>query len=70
MDAEDNTVETVENDVEELDNADNVENNVEYTEDYLSTLSKEELQNILINKNISFKKNNSVNTLISLILGE
>lgn len=41
---------------------------VEYTEEYLSTLSKEELQDICINKDIPFKKNNSVSTLINLIL--
>jgi len=67
---EDTVVEEVENIVEETSDVKTVENIVEYTEEYLSTLSKEELQNILINKDIPFKKNNSVNTLISLILGE
>ena len=61
------TVEEVETTVEETKNVETV---VEYTREYLSTLSKEELQNILIDKDISFKKNNSVNKLISLILGE
>ena len=61
-------VEEVENVSEETNNVETVENIVEYTKEYLSTLSKEELQNILIDKDIPFKKNNSVNTLISLIL--
>ena len=72
-------VDIVENNVEEVpvDVVDEVENNVEssidtdnLTRDYLETLSKAELQVICENKGISYKKNNSVNTLISLILGE
>ena len=41
---------------------------VEYTEEYLSTLSKADLQEICLNNDIPFKKNNSVSTLINLIL--
>lgn len=72
-------VDNVRTDVEEVpvDVVDEVENNVEspidtdnLTRDYLETLSKAELQVICENKGISYKKNNSVNTLISLILGE
>ena len=40
----------------------------EITEEYLQTLTKEQLQDLATEKGISFKKNNSVNTLISLIL--
>ena len=41
---------------------------VEITEEYLQTLTKEQLQDLATELGISFKKNNSVNTLISLIL--
>ena len=40
------------------------------SEEYLKTLTKEELQNIATEKGISFKKNHSTNTLISLILND
>ena len=40
------------------------------SEEYLKTLTKEELQNIATEKGISFKKNHSANTLISLILND
>lgn len=67
----------VENPVENVDNdsVENVETIVEtetttsaYTYDYLNTLSKAELKQILDGLNIPYKKNNSLSTLINLIL--
>lgn len=42
---------------------------IEYTEEYLNTLSKNELYSILDGLNITYKRNNSVSKLVSLILG-
>lgn len=53
-----------------IDDTNNIEqsNNTAYTNESLSKLTKTELQEILDSMSISYKKNNSVSTLISLIL--
>lgn len=50
------------------DNAENKNNNVEYTEEMLSSMDKEDLINLCDNFNIKYKKNNSVKTLVKLLL--
>ena len=50
------------------ENVNDVKLCVPYTEESLSVLSKEELQEILNDMGIAYKKNNSVSTLISLII--
>lgn len=77
----DDTTET-DADTDNDENIDIIDNNIEVVNDdntvqitadisnaeYLATLDKAELQKILDDMNVSYKKNNSVNTLITLIL--
>lgn len=68
-----NSVEIVEND--SVENVENIVETIEpeitpstYTYEYLNTLSKAEIKQILDGLNIPYKKNNSLSTLINLIL--
>lgn len=65
------TVENVKTEVEVTETVETVETNstkVKYTEEYLKSLTKNELYPILDELNIKYKRNNSVSKLVSLIL--
>ena len=46
-----------------------LQESISYTEEQLSNMTKEELFKICTDRNIKYKKNNSVKTLVNLILG-